>query len=187
MTTVAYVDETHRVGPPGFYALAASTFRSTALDEARVVMTELANQFGVRRVHWHDHDVKRRLLLVEAVAGLPSRDLVVISSPVGRKQERARRRCLETLLWELGGRGVTEAVLESRGAALDRHDRRAVDGFRSRRLLTPALQVTHTRPQEDPALWIADALCGAVAEAEKGDPAYLRELGDVEILRVGTD
>lgn len=54
------------------------------------------------RLHWVAESAKRRDLIAETVAALGVVAIVVVGSPVHRqKQERARRCCLERLLYEL--------------------------------------------------------------------------------------
>lgn len=85
--------------------------------------------------------------------------IVTVGSPMERsKQERARRCCLERLLYELDQFGVSEAWLESRTAVQDRRDLRLVDTARRKRLISHSLQVSFARPAGEPLLWLPDAV-----------------------------
>jgi hypothetical protein len=182
--TRAYADESHHAGPPGFYLLAAAVFDDPGAVRARAAMRDLADVLGVTRVHWHALDHKRRELAMAVVAGLDFRAVVVVGSPVGRNQERARRKCLGTLRWELGQAGVTVTVLESRGQRLDILDLEAVDGFRKALVVPEEQRVEFEVPTPEPLLWVADAIAGAVASAERRPSRHLDSLRNrVELHR----
>jgi hypothetical protein len=81
------------------------------------------------------------------------------------RQERARGRCFERLLWELDQAGVTKVVFESRTPHQDRTDRRRVDGLRGRGVITGELRAEWRRGAEEPLLWAPDIVLGALGDA----------------------
>jgi len=95
------------------------------------------------------------------------------------KQERARRCCLERLLFELEQFGVTEIWLESRRATQDRRDMRLIDSARDKRLVSQSTAVNFARPTGDAMLWIPDAVAGAVTAAILGESRWLTAMSEV--------
>ena len=94
--------------------------------------------------------------------------------------------CCRTFLYRLDQRQVSLVVLESRHAERDRHDVRAVGAFRNQRRLSRRLVVTHGRPLQEPMLWVADAVTGAVGDALCGQPTCEDVLADlVERVDIG--
>jgi hypothetical protein len=173
----AYVDESHYAGPPSFYLLAAVLVDEESIDRAREAMRGL--RVGNGRVHWHRESPRRRRWLSVSVAELGLPTIVVIGTPVDlRKQERARRQCLEQLLWHLAEEGVSRCCLESRGRERDGSDRLAFAAFRGTGVLGRGLHVQHGLPGPEPLLWVADVVAGAATEAEHGDARFLMNLGD---------
>ena len=93
-----------------------------------------------------------------------------------KRQERARRKCLERLFFQFGGEPCLETVwIESRTASLNDADRRMVVALRGSRLISGALRCEFALPSADPMLWAADALAGAVAASYRGE-AVCREV-----------
>ena len=89
---------------------------------------------------------------------------VVVGAVGGRRQERARRRLLGRLLWELDQRQVSRLTLESRHVERDRHDQEAIGAFRNHGLLSRNLTVGFGQPRDEPMLWLADIVAGAVGD-----------------------
>ncbi|MGY4767464.1 hypothetical protein ACXC9Q_11165 [Kribbella sp. CWNU-51] len=178
----AWVDESVVVGPPGgsgTYTMAAVVTDHGCCDELRRELTELTIKPGVR-LHWVGESVKRRDLVVEAVARMDIAAILTVGTPMERsRQERARRCCLERLLSELDQFGVSEAWLESRAAAQDRRDLRLVDSARRKRLISPDLQVGFARPSAEPMLWLPDAVAGAMSAAVLGEERWLTAMAAV--------
>jgi hypothetical protein len=93
------------------------------------------------------------------------------------KQERARAKCLEGLLWDLHELGANQLVIESRGRAGDHRDRRTVEHARRARKASQVLVYEHRRPAHEPGLWLADALAGAAATGLRGRTECRDRLG----------
>ena len=54
---------------------------------------------GAAKLHWRDLGIKAQRESLQAIASLDSRSTIVVAAPINpHKQERARRKCLETLL-----------------------------------------------------------------------------------------
>ncbi len=162
---------------PGAYVLATALVASPAdLDVIRLGMQSLRPP-GAKKVHWKDDDSRRHRLVVELMLDLPFAALVVVRvGTVTDRHERRRRKCLEELLPRLGDAGCEELTLESRGQADDRKDRDMHNYLRRAHRLTTPLHLNHLPGPAEPALWAADALCGAVASARCGEPEHLKRL-----------
>jgi hypothetical protein len=182
----AWVDESIIVGSerhPGAYTLASVITDATAVDDLRDVVRALRER-KVVRLHWATESAKRRDLIAHAIAGLDIAAIVALGSPVHRhKQERARRCCLECLLYGLEDFGVTQVWLESRRVAQDRRDRSLADSARDKGLISHDLAVDFALPLQEPMLWLPDAVAGAVTAAQLGEPRWLLTLSDVIDVR----
>ena len=113
---------------------------------------------------------------------------VVIGTPLAKKkQERARRKCLEALLPHLEQMGVTQIVMERRTPSLVGADRRMVIAIRGKRLIGGGLRVETAQPKEEPMLWLPDTVAGAFGAArDAGQPEYLALIGSVDQIEVST-
>lgn len=135
---------------------------------------------GVRKLHWRQHDDASRAKLVDLVRGLGV-DHLVIRVPLlrPRSQERARRLCLERLLFELDTRGCALLVLEERTASLNDKDIAAATAFHVTGVVSKGLYVLHRAPETEPMLWIADVIVGAYSVALRGQPTYREVLASL--------
>lgn len=171
MTWVSPVDESIRIDDR-VYIIAACALEDVNVPMARDTMRELEPRRG-RRFHWHDRKPVDRLAAVQAIAQVLTLHIVTIGAPIDpRRQERARRQCLEALLFHLDAAGIEQVWLETRGATADRRDIAAIDRFRARQIIGHAIRVDHAHPSAEPLLWLADAIARAVSAAEGGDPTY---------------
>jgi hypothetical protein len=172
---IAFVDESLRPGDDGLYVVAGVVL----IDDVSGARTAAEKvPLRKRRFHWSGEEEAQRLeildLLVDLKAGLWSYECRPCPTS---KQERARAKCLTRLLWDLQVLGVTQLVIESRGAAADRKDRQTVLGAIKSGACSADLVYEHRRPVHDPGLWLADALAGATAMALAGQPRYRDRLG----------
>jgi hypothetical protein len=175
---IAYVDESYEVGPAGVYVVSAVLCER---DDAEVRRAMLALREPWRRqskLHFHDADAKRVPLYLDAVRGLDRQTVAVAARPCP-KPERARRKALERLLWELRTR-VDGLVIEHRTPELDRADRALLaavcrrDGHR--------LDYRFPLGRDEPILWAADIVASAVYRAcSRGERWMLEQLGAVEL------
>ena len=186
---LAFVDESMRRVDEHtvFYFLAAAVISEDHCPNVRDAMrTLVASPRGV--LHWRNESQPRRELITKTIRGSGVESLVVVGAMVdSRKQERARRRVLSHLLYTLDQRQVAHVVLESRHAERDRHDIKAIGGFRNAGTVSRRLVVSHERPHQEPMLWVPDAVAGAAGDHRCGVPICLEMLeGLVEMLDIGT-
>ena len=178
----AWVDESIVLGPAGnagTYTMAAVAADVRHCDDLRRELSDLTIKPGVR-LHWVAESVKRRDLIAEAVSRMDVAAIVTVGTPMERsRQERARRCCLERLLYELDQFGVSETWLESRAASQDKRDLRLVDSARRKRLISHELQVGFARPSAEPMLWLPDAVAGAMSAVVLGEDRWLTAMAEV--------
>ena len=133
-TRIAFVDESlsDATRDPHTYLLGAAVCEESAVAATGASVARLQLK-GQVKVHWHDEDAKRRMLITETIAAAPVRHLVVVREGGSTERpERQRRKCLEHLLYELQALHVETVTFESRGPADDHRDRATVDGLRAR-------------------------------------------------------
>jgi hypothetical protein len=184
----AFVDESMRLTPAnqGTYLLAAVVCDPAACDPVREMLRSLRYR-RQPRLHWHAEEDPRKTKIAESIGALALPATVVIGMPLAKsKQERARAKCMQTLLPELEAQGVTQVWLEARTPSLIRRDMRLVDALRSQRLITPAIRVDTALPGDEPMLWLPDAVAGAVSASRDGQPEYLALIGPVQHIEIST-
>jgi hypothetical protein len=148
--------------PEGIYLLAATVADPDECEPTREVLRSLLPG-KARRLHWHTEGGRRRRLIAAALAERPVRHTVVIGAPLdARKPERARRLCLERLLFELAALDVSQVWLESRTDRLNRADRTMAAALHSQGLIPKTFHVGFAAPTAEPMLWLPDVVAGAV-------------------------
>lgn len=179
---IAYVDE---AVSDGWYVLAAVLVDPLRWAEAAAMLHALRLP-RQRRLHWHDESPVRRLQLASAVGRLDLRAIATVGHPVDqRRGDRARRQCLERLLWELQGVGAARVRAESRQPERDRADVAALGAFRRSGVLAPHMTFEHAFPLQDRGLWLADIVAGAVLADLRGDSRPRKPLEDMlRVVRV---
>ncbi|MDV6232365.1 MULTISPECIES: hypothetical protein [Rhodococcus] len=76
---------------------------------------------------------------------------------------------------------ATRVTLES-GGNQDRSDLDLLQKFRAQKVVTSGLRLHHSVGRIEPALWVADTVCGAVVQDRVGNSSYLDKISDaVEI------
>ncbi|GAB6986541.1 hypothetical protein [Nocardioides pyridinolyticus] len=179
-TLHAWVDESiHTSGvetPDGMYVLAAAVADREDCGGTREQLRDLVPR-GAVRLHWRGEGDPRRAIITSTIASCDLINAVVVGSPLDhRRQERARRKCMQRLLHELEALGVSQVWVESRTKTLNRKDLQMVDALRGEGVITRALRVDFRLPSEEPMLWVPDAVAGAVSAARKGTETTHRKL-----------
>ncbi|MDO9395841.1 MAG: hypothetical protein Q7T71_04795 [Herbiconiux sp.] len=176
----AWVDESIHVGNE-LYLLAAAVAPHDAeqLETCRLLLRSLARR-PRRRLHWNSEEERDRLAIVNTIAEMPLTNVVVTATRLDpRRQERARRKCLQRMLHHLAEDQIEQVWLESRDAIGDSRDLAMVASLRTTRALPASIRVDHARPLDEPLLWIPDAVAGAVAAAHNGQPLYRNPLARI--------
>ena len=183
-TRVAFADESfseHLTN--GFYVLAAAVLESDACEDVREAMLGLRQRLRGRKagdkLHWNLLEPLQRQDAVKQVVALPGFHVVTVGSPVPRRrQERARAVCLGRLVVELHDFGVTRLLMEAREQELNERDIRTVTGARFLLLKGSEFRIDHEFGLQDPALWAADLVAGAIRAHRLGDSTYREGLAD---------
>lgn len=158
---IAYGDESVREGTGGLYYVLGAAVVMRDLDETRAALRALVPG-RQDRLHWRGEREARRLALLAILSDAGAAVFASWCYPVPRhRQERARRVCLTTLAGDLAREGVEELVLEHRDEAGDRLDRQTM--LDARHGGVADLRYGFARPAEEPLLWAADAIAGALS------------------------
>jgi hypothetical protein len=183
----AFLDESsaRREGGLQEYLVCAAVIASDACDDARRLLEPLRLP-GQIKLHWTDESETRRRKIVEQIVKLGPMNVVVTHLDAQRnKTERFRRKCLEHLYYELVAMGVSELTLECRSDVQDARDRAHIVDLRGQGLAS-TLRIEHMRGGDEPLLWIADAVLGAVNAAHKGNPEHYEALKSTILLEMRT-
>ncbi len=183
----AYIDESCREQLPGVFVLAAVVVPTPRADQVRAQVRGHALASGAR-FHWHAEGSDRRVKFLEELAGFSLPAVVAVAAPIDpQRQERARRKCLEQLLWELVQRDVRDLVLESRQERRDRHDRAAILAGQKAGQVPADLRYAFEQPSREPLLWLPDVVAGVVSAVRAGLPGLsLAALGpSVSLVEAG--
>ncbi|AWH96418.1 hypothetical protein [Dietzia psychralcaliphila] len=175
---MAYADESfHEAAHGGFYVLAAAVFDESVHDTVRTAMQTLRGKRQTPKLHWNEMDTRQRTTAAAAVAALDGFHIVAIGTPVPRtRQERARAMCLTRLVTELHSFSVSDLVIESRTRQLDARDIATVRGARFLLPKGSRFHVVHVPGKQEPLLWPADLVAGAVRAHRQGDATFRRQL-----------
>ncbi|MFS0701145.1 hypothetical protein AB6N24_14340 [Cellulomonas sp. 179-A 4D5 NHS] len=174
----AWGDESGSVASrdPDIYLMGAVLAAPEAVADLRAAMIELQRP-GEKKIHWRADSEDRHDKVIGVIGELPIEGVIVVRHGMpDEKDERRRRKCFETFAPELVAAGCTDLVLESRGSAADQRDRKMLDALRSQQRLDGVLRLDHAAGPVDPALWIADAVCGALVASRVGNPRWWRVL-----------
>jgi hypothetical protein len=142
-------------------------------------MLELRGTKAISKLHWNEMDRGQQRAAAKAVSALEGFHVVTVGAPLpSRRQERARAGRLAQLVVELHGFDVVELVVESRTRALNQRDVNTVIGARFRLPKGAEFRVEHLPGADEPILWAADVVAGAVRAAKQEQPACREILAD---------
>ena len=188
--TVAYADESVLLSAdPPLYLVGASLIKGD--QESAIEALEQAKSKGAVKLHWRSMTDSQKAHSVAAISSIEHQTTIVAASPlVGVKQERARRKCLESLLVKLEGMGVDVLTLESRREPLDGRDRDCLL-YARRANAVRSIDIAHVVGADDPRLWLPDQILGAYGEsvrqlkaAEKWEDDWKSVMESIEVLGV---
>lgn len=180
----AYIDESSAVrsATRQEYLIGAALIPVDRSDGIREHLRSLTLP-GQIKLHWTDESEARRRAIVESIGSLAPMTVVVTHvSERMRKNERCRRKCLELLYYDMAGMGVFDLLLEHRSDVQNKRDRAHIVGLQNQGL-DQRIRIGHRRGGDEPLLWIADVLLGAVNSAALGRPNHLRSLQETIIVR----
>lgn len=170
----AWVDESMRsvnVAEP-LYMLGAAIADPSSCESVRDDLRAVRKKGS--KLHWREMDNAAKKQSMDLLGRVDAAHIVVVAAPMDpRRQERARAKCMERLLAELGDLGVSTVFLESRTQSLNARDMRLVEQLRGSRAMPGTLRVEIQVPSLEPMLWIPDQILGALGEGEAGNDRWV--------------
>lgn len=174
---------------PPLYLLAASVFEGDV--QAAIETLESVKLAGAAKLHWRSMTDKQKANSIDAISTVGHQTTIVAASPLKDiKQERARRKCLVSMLIKLEEMGVSTLFLESRQNALDKRDRDCLM-YARRANAVKAIDVEHVRGESDARLWLPDQVLGAYGEnlraldrAHRWSKTWAQVMKSVELLDI---
>lgn len=180
----AFIDESSAVRSSARqeYLVGAALIPVGSCDEVREHLRTLALP-GQIKLHWTDESEGRRRSIVRRVCELAPMTVVVthLSERV-RKNERCRRKCLEALYHDMVAMEIFDLLLEHRSNSQNKQDRAHIVALQNQGL-DRRVRIGHQKGGDEPLLWIADVLLGAINSAQLGQPAHLKALEETIILQ----
>jgi len=141
---------------------------------------------GQIKLHWTAESERRRKSIVSRILELGPLNVVVSHVDEHRKKtERYRRKCLETLYYALSDEEVFDLTLESRDRKQDGNGRAHIVNLQGQGL-DRRLRIRHQRGGDEPLLWIADAVLGAINADHRGVSDHLEALRETIYLDMCT-
>jgi len=177
----AFADESFgRLQTKSVYVMCAALVEDDELEGIRIAMRGVRK--GLTKLHWYDESSRRRQRLLEVVSGLNVEFVITQQTALKPQQPLMRRTCLRELSHKLATRGVEQLTLESRNRVDDRRD--IVDMNWIRQSEGSSVWLRHVRGVDEPALWLADLICGASLARLRGDGTYTHALRRLHISHV---
>ncbi|KRE72669.1 hypothetical protein [Arthrobacter sp. Soil762] len=180
----AYLDESSAIRSEDSqeYLVCAAVVPDDSAAELRERLLSLRLK-GQIKLHWTDESDARRKKIVAAVSELtPMTAVVTHMSQRQNKTERFRRKCLETIYYELASMGIREVVCEARMPAQNQRDIAHIVALRGQKVVDRDFTISHCRGGDDPLLWIPDIFLGAINAKYAGQDTYYEALKDLLIL-----
>lgn len=173
-----YVDESMAVAS-GTYVVSAVFVRREERPSLVGKVTGLLLP-GQSRLHWRNESGPRRTQIVQELCSTGVHgESFAVQDVAAVRQERARAKALEALLWSMRERQVSGLIIESRGVLPDGKDRRTIAAAITARRAPVTLVYRHRPSSDEPLLWVADAIAGA-------QQARLGSSGPVDAFELGT-
>lgn len=170
---IAFVDESILLAGHGCYVLGC-----VVLPVNRKAHVRRAARRAIpagRTFHWTKERPEVRQAMLQVLADDASYLFAYSHRPVVRREhEGARVQLPNALLDDLSDANVLELVLESRQDHNDARDRQVI-GSRQQQG-DASLDYRHDGPRQEPLLWLADALAGAVMSQIRKDNRYVAAL-----------
>ena len=187
MTTLIIDESGDDLGDSHRYVIGAGVLLPSAgrLDSVRVEVAQLLTLTANRSrpFHWLQEGPVLRSAIVELIGRLDLQVYAVLgSAPSRHRIELVREECLRELFRSVRHHDVERVVIESRERSTrvvgqNRRDFGTLIEARHAGELRPAVHYEWA-PKEDPLVWLADAVAGAVLASERGEANWLRMLGE---------
>lgn len=166
--TMAFGDESILLSTnPPLYLLGASILGGD--ESSATKKLEQAKPKNASKLHWRNMSDRQKADSLAIISNIDHQTVLVEAAPLkGIKQERARRKCLETILIELESRNIVQLLLESRQDRLDKRDKDCLLYARRAKAIS-TIDVAHSRGSDDARLWLPDQILGAYGENKKAN------------------
>ncbi|TAJ48554.1 MAG: hypothetical protein EPO52_10555 [Herbiconiux sp.] len=167
------------------YSVCVALVPAAACDDLRMKLRPLLLS-GQIKLHWRDESEARRRWIVERIVELGPMNVVISHLDLrAHRLERYRRKCLEALYHHLVAMDVLDLTFESRSAPQDRNDRAHLVALQAQGLYS-RLRIAHARGGDEPLLWIADAVLGALNASASGEPRHFDALRSTVLIESRT-
>lgn len=177
----SFIDESHRASlGGGTYLFGVIT---VSPDHEQPVRDRLRGALAgkLTRLHWRRDRTEYRLRGIEALALAEVEGVTIYRGDVRGRQERARQDALWSVAYDRREHDVLDLVFEARERSLNQRDESTLASIQR---TLPELRYTFARPRDEPLLWAADYLLGAVGQwLEHDDDRYISLLPD-RLLRL---
>lgn len=174
MSYIAYGDESERIiNSQKNYLLGAVIIPRADIDEIEFFL-DVFNQRRKQKLHWHSLPDKAKKLLASQIKNLFSEFVYVnIIKDADKKTERARRKCLAQLFWQLDnkiifGEKIEELILEGRSQNQNRLDKSMYDCLHDKHTIQGNLKFRIEKGEDTKLLWLADVILGIVGDSLTG-------------------
>jgi hypothetical protein len=158
-SVLALVDESILLAGAGCYLLACVVVPD---DRRAKVRREVRRAAVGNHFHWKDEREDAQFRMLGVLSDGAVHLFAYVRRPtVRREHERVRAQLLGALLTDLAATPTRDLLIESRQRVNDLKDRHVIaTAIRSGRV-SPDMNYGHSGPDQEPLLWLADALAGA--------------------------
>ena len=171
---LALVDESIVIAGAGCYLLACVVLPD---DRRAKVRREVRRAAVGNHFHWKDEREDAQFRMLAVLAGGATRLFAHVRRPtVRREHEGVRATLLNALLDDLAKTTTLDLLLESRQRVNDLKDRQVIAGAVADHRISSDINYGHSGPDQEPLLWLADALAGAVMAQVRGDGKFVASL-----------
>ena len=146
----AFVDESIRGQT---YYLCAVLVPLEQQSHLRILIRQLAKKSNQRRLHFHNESRKKKTEVIELLKN--EVEIIIVHAQINHNsdEEKARQKCVKSLILELQKRGIRRVIIERRSN--NRNDEITILKTRAN---GPVLEFIHLGPFEEELLWCADAM-----------------------------
>lgn len=181
----AYLDESEPYGCPDTYILAAALVHDDDAENLRHTLKAI-KPASDHKLHWNHESAPSRIKITHTLAETGLLHVVVVRhGPTGDPSERARRKCLQQMAFELNDHDVSTIVAEAREGKANARELKLFNQLRTAKQIDHRMRMDHVPGPEEPLLWVADAVAGAVGAHQRGQDDYFAILAqNVDVITI---
>jgi hypothetical protein len=186
MTTLIIDESGDELDSHHRYVIGAGVLVANDDDLGRVreqVFALLGTPRRRRPFHWVTEGPVMRAAAIDLIGRLPLQAHAIVGAAASQHHlEYTRERCLRELFRSVDGQNIDRLMIESRERSVavvgqNRRDFETLIEARHAKELPPTVRYEWVL-KEEPLVWLADAVAGAVLAAERGDMTWLARLGE---------